>query len=298
MSWLLKFGISRCHVCLSDLQWSGCGEHADNNSSNLSVKLSQNTEWLGKTKKIPVTITLHPYFAALYVSLNEVYSAIKKGKTKTSGITLTCTFLPYVPLRQDMVHALWSSRPHSGLFIEYIYKNIISLLMDWWPSPNMGNLPQFWLLSGGHAAKSHTGRLAGKGYMYPSFDHGTCACDCRLMALLVTYSDSCVRICQIGLRNTDLVPKWAKCMLQCWSTVALLRSTTGTAAPPQQRLAPSRDPTGPSCAPTSRPKKNDGKKPQKWGIVHTVKATIMDIYIYIYIRIYMYIYIRIYIFMS
>jgi hypothetical protein len=120
---------------------------------------------LGKQKKT-VTITLHPYFAALYVSLNEVYSAIKKGKTKTSGITLTCTYLPYAPLRQDMVHALLSSRPHSGLFIEYIqyiYKNIISLLMDWWPSPNMGNLPQFWLLSGGHAAKSHTGRLAGKG---------------------------------------------------------------------------------------------------------------------------------------
>ena len=140
MSCLLKFGISRCHVCLSDLQWSGCGEHADNNSSNLSVELSQNTEWLGKTKKKTVTITLHPYFAALYVSLNEVYSAIKKGKTKTSGITLTCTYLPYAPLRQDMVHALLSSRPSFRIiyrvYTVYIQKYYI-------PIDGLMTIPQY-----------------------------------------------------------------------------------------------------------------------------------------------------------
>ena len=60
IAYLLKCEISRCHVCLSDLQWSGCGEHADSNASNLFVELSQ--------KKAQKKTTCDNYLAPLLCS--------------------------------------------------------------------------------------------------------------------------------------------------------------------------------------------------------------------------------------
>ena len=78
-----------------------------------------------RKKKLPVTITLHPYFVALYVSLNEVYSVTEKGKTKTSGITLTGTYLAYVSLSSHGIGIMVIPPSFRIIYILYAIQRIV-----------------------------------------------------------------------------------------------------------------------------------------------------------------------------
>jgi hypothetical protein len=80
-----------------------------------------------------------------------IYIHIKLYITYTSIHIITSVMLKTWYLRYG--HLQWES-------FEWANK---SRWMDGWLSTNMGNSPQFWLLPGGHAAKSHAGQMAGIG---------------------------------------------------------------------------------------------------------------------------------------